>query len=104
MLVETGIPTNDLKAAGAAAQRLEAVGYDGVVTPEVKNDPFLPLAAAAITTERVTLGTSVAIAFPRSPMITALMSWDIQRASHGRFILGLGPQVKGHNERRYGTA
>lgn len=101
MLVETGIPTNDLKAAGEAAQRLEALGYDGIVTAEVKNDPFLPLALAATMTERVSLGTSVAIAFPRSPMITALMSWDIQRASNGRFILGLGTQVKGHNERRY---
>jgi len=101
MKVETGIPTNDLHAAGDVARRLEAIGYDGVVTPEIKNDPFLPLAAAALTTERLSLGTAVAIAFPRSPMITALMSWDIQRASNGRFILGLGPQVKGHNERRY---
>ena len=101
MKVETGIPTNDLRAAGEAAARMEALGYDGVVTPEVKNDPFLPLAAAAIATERVSLGTAVAIAFPRSPMITALMSWDIQRASNGRFILGLGSQVKGHVQRRY---
>jgi probable F420-dependent oxidoreductase len=104
MKVETGIPTNDLGAAGEVARKMEALGYDGLITPEIKNDPFLPLAAAAITTERVTLGTSVAIAFPRSPMITALMSWDIQRASNGRFILGLGSQVKGHNERRYSTA
>jgi probable F420-dependent oxidoreductase len=104
MKVETGIPTNDLKAVIAAAQKAESLGYDGIVTPEIKNDPFLPLAVAATGTERVTLGTSVAIAFPRSPMITALMSWDIQRASGGRFILGLGSQVKGHNERRYSTA
>jgi probable F420-dependent oxidoreductase len=101
MKVETGIPTGDLRASGAAAQRLEGYGYDTVVTPEIKNDPFLPLAAAALTTERVELGTSVAIAFPRSPMITALMSWDIQRASGGRFLLGLGTQVKGHVQRRY---
>jgi len=72
--VETGIPTNDLAAAGEAARAMERLGYDGIVTPEIKNDPFLPLAAAAITTERVSLGTSVAIAFPRIPMITALMS------------------------------
>lgn len=101
MKVETGIPTNDLRRVGEAARRLEALGYDGIVTPEITNDPFLPLAAAAITTERVSLGTAVAIAFPRSPMITALMSWDIQRASNGRFILGLGSQVKGHIQRRY---
>src|SRR5215216_3144581 len=92
MKVETGIPTNDLRAVPEEARRLEALGYDGIVTPEIKNDPFLPLAVAATQTERVTLGTAVAIAFPRSPMITALMSWDIQRASGGRFILGLGSQ------------
>src|SRR5215218_7423689 len=104
MKVETGIPTNDLRDAGRVAAQMEALGYDGIVTPEIKNDPFLPLAVAATATERVSLGTAVAIAFPRSPMITALMSWDIQRASNGRFILGLGSQVKGHNERRYSTA
>ena len=74
MKVETGIPTNDLRAAAESARRLEALGYDGIVTPEIKNDPFLPLAAAALATERASLGTAVAIAFPRSPMITALMS------------------------------
>jgi probable F420-dependent oxidoreductase len=103
MKVETGFPTNDLHAIGARAAKLEALGYDGLNTPEIKNDPFIPLAVAALATERVSLGTSVAIAFPRSPMITALMSWDIQRASNGRFILGLGTQVKGHNQRRYST-
>jgi probable F420-dependent oxidoreductase len=103
MKVEAGIPTNDLSTVGDAARKLESLGYDGIVTAEVKNDPFLPLAVAAIETQRVSLGTSVAIAFPRSPMITALMSWDLQRASNGRFILGLGSQVKGHNERRYST-
>jgi probable F420-dependent oxidoreductase len=103
MKVETGIPTNDLRAIPEAARRVESLGYDGIVTPEVKNDPFLPLAVAATATERVSLGTAVAIAFPRSPMITALMSWDIQRASEGRFILGLGSQVKGHVQRRYSS-
>jgi probable F420-dependent oxidoreductase len=103
MKVEAGLPTNDLRAIGARAARLEALGYDGIVVPEIKNDPFIPLAVAALSTERATLGTSVAIAFPRSPMITALMSWDIQRASNGRFVLGLGTQVKGHNQRRYST-
>jgi probable F420-dependent oxidoreductase len=103
MKVESGIPTHDLMAVAGAARAVEDLGYDGIVTPEVKNDPFLPLAVAAVNTERVSLGTAVAIAFPRSPMITALMSWDLQRASNGRFILGLGSQVKGHNQRRYST-
>jgi probable F420-dependent oxidoreductase len=103
MKVEGGIPGGDLHAVGGYAHRLEEVGYDGVTSSEVKNDPFLPLAIAAVATNRVSLGTSVAIAFPRSPMVTALMSWDLQRASNGRFILGLGSQVKGHNERRYST-
>lgn len=103
MKVETGIPTNDLSAAADAARRMEAIGYDGIVTPEVKNDPFLPLAVAAINTERIGLATSAVIAFPRSPAITALSAWDLQRASNGRFMLGLATQVKGHNERRYST-
>lgn len=103
MKVETGIPANDLRRVGEEAARLESLGYDGITSSEVKNDPFLPLAVAATATERVSLGTSVAIAFPRSPMITALMSWDIQRASNGRFILGLGSQVKGHVQRRYSS-
>jgi probable F420-dependent oxidoreductase len=103
MKVETGLPVGDLRAVGAAAQRLESLGYDATVTPEMKNDPFLPLAVAAVSTERLGLATSAVIAFPRSPMITALMAWDIQRASNGRFMLGLATQVKGHNERRYST-
>jgi probable F420-dependent oxidoreductase len=104
MKVETGIPTNDLRAAGEAARRMEQLGYDGIVTPEIKNDPFLPLAAAAITTDRVTLGTSVAIAFPRSPMITAQIAWELQEATRGSFRLGLGTQVRTHVVRRYATA
>jgi probable F420-dependent oxidoreductase len=101
MKVEAGIPTNDLRAVPEAAQRLERIGYDGITTPEIKNDPFLPLAVAAAATERIGLSTSAAIAFPRSPMITAMMAWDLQRASRGRFMLGLATQVKGHNERRF---
>jgi probable F420-dependent oxidoreductase len=101
MKVETGVPTNDLRAVPERARMLQRLGYDALVTPEMKNDPFLPLAVAAINTERVGLATTAAMAFPRSPMITALMAWDIQRASAGRFTLGLATQVKGHNERRY---
>jgi probable F420-dependent oxidoreductase len=87
--------------AGAVAARLEELGYDGLWTPEIRNDPFLPLAVAAGSTSRVTLGTAIATAFTRSPMVTAMIAWDLQRASGGRFVLGLGTQVKGHNERRF---
>jgi probable F420-dependent oxidoreductase len=82
---------------------MEEMGYDSIVTPETGRDPFLPLAILAEHTERLKLGTAVAIAFPRSPFVVAQMAWDLQRYSGGRFILGLGTQVKGHNERRYST-
>jgi probable F420-dependent oxidoreductase len=87
----------------AAARQIEALGFDGAMTPEAGQDPFLPLAVAAEHTTRVKLGTNVAIAFPRSPMTVAQIAWDLQRYSQGRFQLGLGTQVKGHNERRYCT-
>ena len=85
----------------AAARKTEELGYDGLTTPEAGHDPFLPLALVAEHTSRVKLGTNVAIAFPRSPMVTAQIAWDLQQLSQGRFRLGLGTQVKGHNERRY---
>ncbi len=89
-------------ATGAElAAALEAAGYDGVWTAETQHDPFLPLATAAVATERVTLGTAIATAFTRSPMVTAMAAWDLQRASHGRFVLGLGTQVRAHNVRRF---
>jgi probable F420-dependent oxidoreductase len=86
-----------------AAQHVEALGFDGLITPETGHDPFFPLLIAAEHTQRITLGTSVAIAFPRSPFVTAQIAWDLQHFSGGRFQLGLGTQVKGHNERRYST-
>ncbi len=87
----------------AAARNLEELGFDGAMMPEAGHDPFLPLVLAAEHTQRITLGTNVAIAFPRSPMVTAQIAWDLQQLSGGRFKLGLGTQVKGHNERRYCT-
>jgi probable F420-dependent oxidoreductase len=88
----------------AAAKRLEGLGLDGIISSETAgHDPFFPLLVAAEHTRRVTLATGVAVAFPRSPMVVAQMAWDLQRFSGGRFQLGLGTQVKGHNERRYGT-
>ncbi len=86
-----------------AATYLEGIGFDGVTSPESGHDPYLPLAIAAEHTNKVSLGTNIALAFPRSPMVTAQMAWDLQNYSNGRFALGLGSQVKGHNERRYST-
>lgn len=101
MRVLTSLPQDDLRKTTAAAQAAEAAGYDGALTMENKNDPFLAHAIAAVSTERLQLGTSVAIAFPRSPMVVANTSWDLQIASRGRFVLGIGPQIRPHNERRF---
>jgi len=101
MKIFTTLPQDDLKKVPAAAAAAEAAGYDGVMTLENRHDPFLPLAVAASATERLALLTGVAIAFPRSPMVVANLGWDLQAASDGRFVLGLGSQVRGHNERRF---
>jgi probable F420-dependent oxidoreductase len=89
---------------GASAEAAEEEGFDGIWTAETGHDPYLPLLPAALSTRRITLGTAIAVAFPRSPMVHAQIAWDLQRASGGRFVLGLGPQVRAHNERRYGVA
>jgi len=101
MKVDTVLPL-DLSQVAEAAKRAEALGYDGAFTPETGHDPFLAHAIAAEHTERLELGTAVAIAFPRSPMATAQIAWDLQKLSKGRFTIGLGTQVKGHIVRRYG--
>jgi probable F420-dependent oxidoreductase len=101
MEVDTPIPLDDWRAIPEAARRAEALGFGGLMAPEIQYDPFIPLAFAATATERVRLGTAVAIAFPRSPMMVANLSYDLARNSRGRFVLGLGTQVKGHNERRF---
>jgi probable F420-dependent oxidoreductase len=90
------------KRAPEAARRAEAQGYDVVTCGELAHDSIVTMALAATTTERIELQTSVTIAFPRSPMVLAMEAWDIQHLSGGRFTLGLGSQVKGHNERRFG--
>lgn len=92
--------TSTLEDVPAQARRLESLGYDVGSVGEIGNDPFLPLVLAAEHTERMHF-SNLAIAFPRAPYIVANMSWDLARYSKGRFILGLGTQVKGHNERRF---
>jgi probable F420-dependent oxidoreductase len=104
MRIDTTLPLGDWRAVAPAARRAEQLGFDGISGPEIANDPFVPLALAALATERIQLGTAIAVAFPRSPMVTANVAWDLQVGSRGRFALGLGPQVKGHNERRFSVA
>ncbi|MBI4242287.1 MAG: TIGR03617 family F420-dependent LLM class oxidoreductase [Candidatus Rokubacteria bacterium] len=93
--------THDLRGIGDYARKVEALGFDCLWASETQHDPFLSLAVAATATSKIKLGTAIAVAFPRSPMITAHIAWDLQRASGGRFTLGLGSQVKGHIERRF---
>ena len=83
---------------------LEAAGFDTLLVPEAGHDPFLPLMTLAEHTTRPNLGTGIAVAFPRSPMVVAQLAWDLQRFSGGRLLLGLGTQVRAHSERRYPTA
>jgi probable F420-dependent oxidoreductase len=104
MKIDAGLMTADLREAARLAAHAEQQGYDGLWTAEAGHDPYLPVAAAAAATERVSIGTNIAVAFPRSPLVHAQIAWDLQAATRGRFILGLGTQVKGHNERRYSTA
>jgi probable F420-dependent oxidoreductase len=99
--LDVGMLTHDLKSTPDYARKVEAMGYDCLWSSETQHDPYLPLAVAATATTRIKLGTNIATVFSRSPMITAHIAWDLQRASGGRFTLGLGSQVKAHNERRF---
>ena len=94
-------PLYSFDAPEPEARRLEAKGYAGGFTFEGPHDPFFPLLLAARATERIELYTAVAIAFSRNPMILANIGWDLQQLSKGRFILGLGTQIKAHIERRF---
>jgi probable F420-dependent oxidoreductase len=95
-----GIGT-DVATAGRAAKEAEDQGYDGVWTAETSHDPFLPLLLAAEHTRRVELGTGIVVAFARNPMTTAMIANDLQLFSRGRFILGLGSQIKPHITKRF---
>lgn len=103
MRLETSLHDVPWRAIPAHARAIEALGFDSIAQPELRRDPFLPLALASTSTERTRLVTSVAIAFPRSPMANAYTAWNMQEMSNGRFVLGLGTQVKGHIERRFST-
>jgi probable F420-dependent oxidoreductase len=101
--LDAGVGTEGdyLRRMDRTARAAEDLGFAGLWTSETKHDAFLPLAVASNATESIDLGTSVAIAFSRSPMETAQTAWDLQSLSEGRFILGLGTQVRAHVERRF---
>src|SRR5207245_2405845 len=103
MKIDGGLMTTDLRDAAGLAAPAGRLGYAGLWTAEAGHAPYLPAALAATATERITIGTNIAVAFPRTPLVHAQVAWDLQAASRGRFVLGLGTQVKGHNERRYST-
>ena len=104
MRIETNLHDAPWAAIGTVAQAIERLGFDSLAQAELKRDSFLPLVLAGAATERIRLATAVAIAFPRSPMIVAYEAWNLQELSHGRFVVGLGTQVKGHIERRFSTS
>ncbi|HEY7711182.1 MAG TPA: TIGR03617 family F420-dependent LLM class oxidoreductase [Candidatus Entotheonella sp.] len=103
--LDTGLGTHfsELGQVAQVARDAEATGFGAMWSAETRHDPFMPLVLAAEHTSHIRLGTAVAIAFPRSPMVFANIGWDLAKFSGGRFILGLGTQVKGHNERRFST-
>jgi probable F420-dependent oxidoreductase len=98
--VDGGIFT-DLARVPDLARELERQGYDACWTGEINHDPFFPLLLAAEHTSRLELGTSIAVAFARNPMTVANVGWDLQAYSQGRFMLGLGTQIKPHIEKRF---
>ncbi len=100
MKVDGGIG-GGLSGVGRQAKELEDAGYSGVWTAETAHDPFLPLLLAAEHTSDIELGTSIAVAFARNPMLLANIGWDLQAFSKGRFILGLGSQIKPHITKRF---
>jgi probable F420-dependent oxidoreductase len=99
--VDAALTITSLDTVADAAEEIESNGYDGIFSFEGQHDPFFPLLLAAEHTERVALTTSVAIAFARNPMNLAQIAYDLQLASHGRFRLGLGTQIKPHIEKRF---
>ena len=99
MKVDGGINI-ELQNAAASAREAEEAGYSGAWTAETSHDPFLPLLLAAEHTSKIELGTSIAVAFARSPMTLANTAWDLQAYSQGRFVLGLGSQIQPHITKR----
>jgi probable F420-dependent oxidoreductase len=103
MKIDATVMAGDLETIGPRASRIEAMGYDGLYTAETQHDPFFPLVLAAEHTERIDLATAIAVGFPRSPTHLAHIGHDLQKFSKGRFILGLGSQIKAHIEKRFSS-
>ena len=101
MHVATTVPTEDPARSGELFARLERIGYDTGFSFEAKHDPFLPLALASQATTRIRLGTAVAIGFARNPMVLANVAYDLQQMSAGRFVLGVGSQIRPHIQNRF---
>jgi probable F420-dependent oxidoreductase len=101
MKIDAELGTIGLADVEDQARRLEQSGFDAVWTFEASHDPFLPLLSVARSTERLEFGTNISVAFGRSPFAMALVAWDLQDVSSGRFHLGLGTQVRAHVERRF---
>jgi probable F420-dependent oxidoreductase len=102
MKIDTTLPPLSLSAVPEYARAAETIGFDSLWTTETQHSPFLPGPLIAEHTQKLNFGTAVAIGFARSPATLAYTSWDLAQASSGRFILGLGTQVKAHIERRFG--
>ncbi|PJF44387.1 MAG: LLM class F420-dependent oxidoreductase [Phototrophicales bacterium] len=100
---DAAILAEDLNSVPELARQIEDMGFKALWTSETSHNPFLPLPLAAYATQQLELGTAIAVAFPRSPMVTAYIAWDLAAQSKGRFILGLGTQVKAHITRRFST-
>jgi len=100
--LDCALAMDALGDAGDVARAAEEAGFAGLWANDTKHNPFLALTIAALATSRLELGTGIAVAFSRSPMLTAQTAWDLARLSRGRFILGLGTQVRAHIERRFG--
>ena len=96
-----GLGAGDLAGAGENARASEEAGYDGIFTAETSHDPFFPLLIAAQHTSTIELGTAIAVAFSRNPMTMAQIGWDLQAFTQGRFVLGLGSQIKPHITKRF---
>ena len=102
MKLDAALPPVNLSAVPETARAAEALGFDAIWTTETQHDPFLPCTLIAEHTSKLNFGTAIAVSFARSPANLAYTAWDLAAQSNGRFILGLGTQVKAHIERRFG--
>src|SRR5271157_3648025 len=101
MKIDVSLSPDSLGQMSILSKRAEEDGFDGIWVSETSHDPFLQLALMAEHTNRIQIGTAIALAFTRSPTVLAQTAWDIQKLSNGRVLLGLGSQVRGHLQRRF---